>query len=77
MYGHGLGRLVAVDGDANEFGAGAGEFGDLRHGRIDIGRVGVGHRLHDDGRIAADRDIANPHRDRLVPGGPQVGWLRW
>ena len=58
---HGLGRLVAVDGDADELGAGAGERRDLRDGRVDVGGVGVGHRLHDDGRAAADhhaRDVA-------------------
>ena len=47
---HGGGRLVAVDGDAHQFGAGAGERRDLPRGAFDVGRVGVGHRLHDDGR---------------------------
>ena len=56
---HGLGRLVAVDGDAHDLGAGAGEVGGLPRGPFHVGRVGVGHRLHDDRRAAADDHAAH------------------
>ncbi len=64
---HGLGRLVAIDGDADELGAGAGEGRDLRHRPVDVGGVGVGHRLHDDGRAAADRHARDAHEVRPAP----------
>ena len=75
---HGGGRLVAVDGDAHHLRAGAGERGDLRDGRRDVGRVGVGHRLDDDRRAAADRHgrppASRPHLDRAVAcaGAPAI-----
>ena len=53
---HGRRGLGAVDGDAHELGAGARQRRDLGGRRLDIGRVGIGHRLDDDGRIAAERD---------------------
>ena len=56
---HGLGRLVAVDRDAHDLGAGAGQRRPLARGRLHVGGVGVGHRLHDDRRIAADDDAAD------------------
>ena len=63
---HGGGRLVAIDGDAHDLRAGAGKRRDLRDGAGDIGGVGVGHRLHDHRRAAADLHAADHHRD----GGP-------
>ncbi len=63
---HGGGGLGAVNGDADKLGARAGKRRDLRGGRLDVGRVGVGHRLHDDGRAAADRDSADPDGDRAL-----------
>ena len=47
--GNGLGGVVVVDGDADHLRAGAGEGGDLLDGAFDVGGVGVGHGLHDDG----------------------------
>ena len=58
--------LVPVDRDAHDLGAGAGERRDLRHRRIDIRRVGVGHRLHDDRRAAADRHGPDADAGRAV-----------
>ena len=75
---HGLGGLVAVDRDAHDLGAGAGKLGRLARGRLDVGRVGVGHRLHDDRRIAADDDAADIDGDggaarlQMVAHGCQV-----
>ena len=63
---HGGRRLVAVDRDAHQFGAGARQRRHLARGRLDVGRVGIGHRLHDDRRRAADRDAADVDRDRFV-----------
>ena len=69
---HGLGGLVAVDGDAHELGAGAGERRRLAGGALDVGRVGVGHRLHDDRGIAADDDAADVDGDRGLAGGAEL-----
>ena len=33
---------------------------------FDVGGVGIGHRLHDDRRAAADHDAADIDRDRFV-----------
>ncbi len=52
---HGGGRLVAIDGDAHELRAGARQRRDLPRRRLDVGGVGVGHRLHGDRRAAADQ----------------------
>ena len=64
----GGGGLLAVDGDAHHFGAGARERCDLRDRAVDIGGVGVGHRLHDDRRAAADGDVADLDLRGPVPG---------
>ncbi len=45
---HGGGGLVAVDGDADDLGAGGGQRRHLADGSVDVGGVGVGHRLHHD-----------------------------
>ena len=55
----GGGGFFVVDGDADQFGAGPGEGGDLLDGRGDVGRVGVGHGLHHDRCIAADAHTAD------------------
>jgi hypothetical protein len=64
--GHRGGALVAVDGDAHQLGAGAPELGHLLDGGLDVGGVGVGHRLHDNGRAAADGHAANVHTHGLL-----------
>ena len=63
--GHGFGGVVVVDGDADELGAGAGEGGDLLDGGLDVGGVGVGHRLDDDRGVGADTDAAYVDGDRF------------
>ena len=63
--GNGLRRLVVVDGDADQLRAGAGERGDLLDGALDVGGVGVGHRLDDDGGGGADTDFADGDGDRF------------
>ena len=65
---NGGGGLVAVHRDADHFRAGARQRCDLGDGAVDIGGVGVGHRLHDDRRTAADGDIADHDLGGLMPG---------
>ncbi len=64
---HGGGGFLAVDRDAHQFGAGARQRCDLGDGAFDIGGVGVGHRLHDDRRAAADGDIADHDLGGFMP----------
>ena len=76
---HGGGGLVAVDRDAHEFGAGAGERGDLARGALDVGGVGVGHGLDDDRGAAADHHRrgagADAHADAASARfGPDAGF---
>ena len=61
---HGGGSFVAIDGDAHEFRAGERQRHHLARGRLDVGGVGVGHRLHDDRRACADKHVADAHADR-------------
>jgi hypothetical protein len=55
-------RFRAVHGDAYQLGACPRQHFDLPRGRLRIGGIGVGHRLHHDRRAAADEHLA--HRDR-------------
>jgi hypothetical protein len=64
-----LRRLVAIDGDAHQLRAGAPELRHLPHGRLDVGCVGIGHRLHHDRRAAADADPADIDANRLLAFG--------
>ena len=62
-------RLVAVDGHAHHFRAGARQRRDLLRRRLHVGGVGIGHRLHDDRCAAADGDLAHVDGDGLMPFG--------
>jgi len=53
--------FLGVDGDAHQFRTRAGQFSDLLDRRRYIGGIGIGHRLHHNGSITADRDRANPN----------------
>jgi hypothetical protein len=64
--GYGGRRFRPIDRDADEFGAGACEFGDLSCGCSNVGCIGVGHRLDDDWRTATDRNATNQHGDALA-----------
>jgi hypothetical protein len=57
--GDSLGGGIIIDGDADHLGAGAREGGDLLDGGLDVGGVGVGHRLDDDGGVGANADVAD------------------
>ena len=61
--GDGRGGLLGVDRDAHELRAGVREPGDLDRGPVGVGRVGVGHRLDDDGMGAADEHPADVDAD--------------
>ena len=65
---HRAGGILGVDGDPHQLGTGPGQGGDLLDGGRDISGVGIGHRLHDDRGIAADRDRADMHRHRAAAG---------
>ena len=54
-----LGILLARHGDAHDVGAGLGDAVDLGHRGGQVGRLGLGHRLHGDGRSAADRHVSD------------------
>ena len=56
---HGSCGGVIVDRDADELGAGAGQGGDLPDGGRNIGGVGVGHGLDNDGRVGADQHASD------------------
>jgi hypothetical protein len=58
--GHRSGGLKRVDGDPHHLRARLRELLDLARRRADVGGVGVGHRLHHDGRVAPDQDVADP-----------------
>ena len=72
-------RLVAVDGDAHDLGTCARQRRDLSRRLLDVGGIGVGHGLHDDGRVAADDDAADVDGHRpaalLRSGFDHVGLL--
>ena len=48
-----------------------------RDGAVDVGGVGVGHRLHDDRRAAADRHIADLNRHRPAPRRLHSSFSAW
>ena len=64
--GHRGGGFVAIDGDAHQFGTGSRQRRHLARRALDVGGVGVGHRLHDDGRAAANDDAADIDGHRLM-----------
>jgi hypothetical protein len=61
-----------VHRDAHDFRACPGEGGHLRDRGVDVGRVGVRHRLHDDRRAAADGHGSDRHRNGAV-ARPRAG----
>ncbi len=65
--GHRGGGFGEVHRDAQHLGSRARQFEALRRGGRHVGRVGVAHRLDDDGRPPADLDPAHPHADGMMP----------
>ncbi len=58
--------VCARDRDAHDLAARVGEATDLGEGGLGVARVGVGHRLHDDGCAPAYRDGADHDRTRIA-----------
>ena len=56
---HSFGGVIVVDGDAHQFGAGTGQRHRLADGAVNVGSVGVGHRLHHNWCTSADAHAAN------------------
>ncbi|MOA30946.1 hypothetical protein D3C78_1520720 [compost metagenome] len=67
-FRHGGSALIAVDGDAHHFRTGLEKRRHLLHGGVDVSRIGIGHRLHDDGRTATDDDTAHVYGDGCAAG---------
>ena len=63
--GNGGGGVFVVHGDADDLRAGKGEGRDLVDGALNVGGVGVGHRLNDDRDLPADLDLPDFDRRRL------------
>ena len=59
---------IGIDRDAHQLGAGAGQFAHLPDRGGDVGRVGVGHRLHHDRGITAHKDTGDVHSQGGMPG---------
>ena len=66
--GNGCRGVLRVDGDAHQLRAGSGKRHHLVDRAGDIGRIGVGHRLHDNRMIAADRHASYIYDHRLAAG---------
>jgi hypothetical protein len=56
---HGLRRGIVVDRDADQFRPSAGQGHALADGAVDVGGVGIGHRLHHNWCITADANSAD------------------
>ena len=86
--GHCRSGSLVVDGDADDLAAGCRQRGHLFDGGRDVGRVGVGHRLHDDRAAGTDRHATDHHggrvasrcvdwvHARIVAAGPAMRGLR-
>jgi hypothetical protein len=73
--GHRCRGFGGIDRDADELRSGVGQRLDLCDGRADVRGIGVGHRLHDDRRAAADLDAAHKRDPRPTAGdGRSIQW---
>ncbi|MBF8270716.1 MAG: hypothetical protein HW386_2425 [Gammaproteobacteria bacterium] len=66
--GHLAGGGFRVDRHPNQFRAGGGQLQDLPGCRLRIRRIGIGHRLHNDGGIATYGDCADFDADASSAG---------
>ena len=64
---HGGSRLVTIDGYADELRARTRKRGYLFGCPLDVGGVGIGHRLHHHRGATADGDVTYLHGDGSVP----------
>jgi hypothetical protein len=63
---HALGGAIVVHRDTDELRTGAGERNTLLDRRVDIGSVGVSHRLDNDRRVAADTHVSDADSRRFT-----------
>jgi hypothetical protein len=68
-------RILVVDRHPDDLRSRVSEGDDLRRGRRRVCGIGIGHRLHDDRVIAADRDVSDPRGWRLSTLGECHGPL--
>ena len=68
-----LGRCLVRAGDPHDIGAGVLKFLDLCHGGGDIRGQRVGHRLHADGGITANGDLADVDFAACTPLNITIG----
>ena len=68
----GLGRRIVIHGYTDKLGTGRGKSGNLLDGAGDIGGVGIGHRLHNNGGIRADANLPRTRADGRGYGLPAV-----
>ena len=64
---HRLGGVLVRTGDAHDVGAGFLDLANLLDGGARISGDGVGHGLHGDRRVAADRNLADHDLARFAP----------
>src|SRR2546430_16888139 len=62
-----LGGLTDGHRAADDVAPGRLQRPDLEQRRLDVARVGLRHRLHGEGRVAADLHVAQPDLPRLPP----------
>ncbi len=67
------GGFLVGAGDADDIDASLFRAADLRHRPLDIGGQGVGHRLHADRGIAANRHFADENLAALAPVNVSIG----
>ncbi len=77
-FGHSGGGFGKIHGDADHLRAGGGQLDALLRGGGDVGGVGIGHGLNDDGRAAADGHVADLHAMSLLSMRHRysTGWIR-
>gem|GEM_PF-6715667 len=65
-FRHGSSGFIAIHRNAHNLGPCAVQGCDLRDGGIHIRRIRIGHRLHDNGRTAADDNATDANTNRLA-----------
>ncbi len=60
-------RLGGVDGDPHDFRTGTGKLRYLGRGTLEVGGIGIRHRLHQDRRASPDQRVSDPDLARFLP----------
>ena len=64
-------------GNAHDIAAGSGQLRDLLQRAVNVVRLGIGHRLHRDGRVRADTDRAHLQLTSLAAWVQDWWWAVW